>query len=155
VGTAGGGHPSWLGCSSGSRSRGRAATGTSSSIAIHKATQTTQGIAVKQYEIWWADLPAPSGRRPVMLLTRSDAYRYLKRVIAVEITTREYGIAQELVLGSDEGLHVRCVARFDNLVMVPVRAIRRRVGRLPSVRIPGVKRALGAVLDWPELVQLA
>ena len=107
---------------------------------------------MKQYEIWWAELPKPSGRRPVMVLTRSSACRYLKRVIAVEISTREYGIAQEIVLGEDAGLRVRCVVRFDNLVMVPVRAIRGRIGRLPSGRIPSVKQALGAVLDWPELV---
>jgi mRNA-degrading endonuclease toxin of MazEF toxin-antitoxin module len=26
-----------------------------------------------QGDIWWADLPAPAGRRPVLILTRSDA----------------------------------------------------------------------------------
>ena len=25
-------------------------------------------------EIWWADLPPPSGRRPVLLLSRNEAY---------------------------------------------------------------------------------
>jgi Arc/MetJ-type ribon-helix-helix transcriptional regulator len=34
---------------------------------------------VKQFEIWWANLPAPAGRRPV-LLTRNDAYQYLSKV---------------------------------------------------------------------------
>ena len=28
---------------------------------------------MKQYEIWWADLPKPAGRRPVLLLNRDDS----------------------------------------------------------------------------------
>jgi len=32
---------------------------------------------VKQYDVSWADLPAPIGRRPVLLLTRSSASAYL------------------------------------------------------------------------------
>ena len=31
---------------------------------------------MRQFEIWWANLPAPAGRRPVLLLSRNDAYRY-------------------------------------------------------------------------------
>ena len=30
---------------------------------------------VKQYELCWADLPVPAGRRPVLLLSRGAAYR--------------------------------------------------------------------------------
>src|ERR1035441_6132212 len=33
--------------------------------------------ALRQFEIWWADLPKPAGRRPVLLLTRDDGYSYL------------------------------------------------------------------------------
>ena len=25
-------------------------------------------------EVWWADLPAPAGRRPVVLLSRNEGY---------------------------------------------------------------------------------
>jgi hypothetical protein len=34
---------------------------------------------VKQFEVWWADLPEPAGRRPVLLLSRNDAYGYLSK----------------------------------------------------------------------------
>jgi hypothetical protein len=36
---------------------------------------------VRQYEIRWADLPEPIGRRPVLLLTRTAAYVYLNKVL--------------------------------------------------------------------------
>jgi len=29
---------------------------------------------VRRGEIWWADLPPPAGRRPVLLLSRDEAY---------------------------------------------------------------------------------
>src|ERR1017187_3092647 len=41
---------------------------------------------VRQFEIWWANLPAPAGRRPVLLLSRHDAYQYLSKFIVAEIT---------------------------------------------------------------------
>ena len=41
---------------------------------------------MKQYEIWWAELPKPSGRRRVLLLSRDDAYSVLNKFVAAEIT---------------------------------------------------------------------
>ena len=41
---------------------------------------------MKQYEIRWANLPAPIGRRPVLLLTRTSGYAYLNKVIVAEVT---------------------------------------------------------------------
>lgn len=29
---------------------------------------------MRRGEVWWADLPAPVGRRPVLLLSRDRAY---------------------------------------------------------------------------------
>jgi hypothetical protein len=34
-----------------------------------------------QFDIWWASLPDPVGRRPVLLIGRSSSYRYLTRVL--------------------------------------------------------------------------
>ena len=39
---------------------------------------------MKQYEIWWATLPLPVGRRPVLLLSRNPAYSYLNKVLVAE-----------------------------------------------------------------------
>lgn len=48
---------------------------------------------MRQYEIRWANLPDPIGRRPVLLLTRTPAYEYLSKVIVAEITTTVRGIS--------------------------------------------------------------
>lgn len=108
---------------------------------------------MRQYEIWWADLPAPIGRRPVLLLTRSSAYGYLNKAIVVEITTTIRGIPQEVTVGSLEGLGPS-VANFDNVHVVAKKLLFSRVGALSPVREREVKRALGYALDWPELKTL-
>ncbi|HEY6560966.1 MAG TPA: type II toxin-antitoxin system PemK/MazF family toxin [Polyangiaceae bacterium] len=106
---------------------------------------------MRQYEIWWAKLPEPIGIRPVLLLSRSAAYEYLTRVLAVEVTSRIRGIPQEVSLGAREGMPRRCVANLDNLRAVPKSALHERAGRLGERRIGEVKRALGHTLGWLEL----
>ena len=108
---------------------------------------------MKQYEIWWADLPTPVGRRPVLLLTRTAAYAYLNKAIVAEITTTIRDIPQEVSLGEPEGL-TPSVANFDNIHVVAKHLLSSRVGVLAVARRREVKRALGYALDWAELKTL-
>jgi mRNA interferase MazF len=109
---------------------------------------------VKQFEIWWADLREPAGRRPVLLLSRNDAYDYLSKFIAVEVTSTIRQIASEVSLGEEEGLPKVCVANCDNLRMVPRLSLTNRAGSLAPERWVEVKRAVGAALGWRELTDL-
>lgn len=106
---------------------------------------------MRQFEVWWAELPDPVGRRPVLLLTRNQAYEYLNKVIVAELTTRVRSIPQEVTLGRGEGLPRACVANFDNIHVVPVSALSKRIGRLARGRHREAKQALGYALGWPEL----
>ena len=107
---------------------------------------------MKQYEIWWAALPARAGRRPVLLLSRDSAYSYLNKFSVVEITSTIRNIAVEVPLGRAEGMPSRCVANFDNLRTVSRSALQRRAGSLSPQRRVEVKRALGRALAWDELL---
>ena len=110
---------------------------------------------MKQYDIVWAMLPAPIGKRPVLLLTRTSAYEYLAKVIVVEIGSTVRGIAQEVTLGTREGLRKHSAANCDNVHVVPKSLLGDRIGTLRPSRVWEVKRALGFALDWDELkVQL-
>ena len=106
---------------------------------------------MNQYEIRWAHLPEPIGKRPVLLLTRARAYAYLNKVIVAEVTTTIRGIPQEVPLGVGEGLRRESVVNLDNIHVVPLSSLGAVVGRLASGRQREVKRALGYALDWPEL----
>ena len=67
---------------------------------------------MRQYELWWVDMPQPVGRRPVLLLSRDAAYEYLDRFIVVEVTSTIRDIPVEVSLGRTEGLGRRSVANF-------------------------------------------
>ena len=109
---------------------------------------------MRQFEIWWANLPAPAGRRPVLLLSRNDAYRYLSKFVVAEITTTIRAIPVEVRMGSREGLPSPCVANLDNLRTAARQWLDTRAGALPPARHKEVKRALGYALAWDELIDL-
>ena len=107
---------------------------------------------MRQFELWWADLPKPAGRRPVLLLSRDDAYNYLNKFIVVEVTTTIRNIPIEVPLGRREGLAKPCVANCDNLRTIARVALKERISKLPGARIAEVKRAVGYALGWEELI---
>jgi len=97
-------------------------------------------------------MPPPIGRRPVVILTRTSALRYLSKCIVAEITATVREIAVEVPVGEDEGLVRTCVANLDNLHVVPLARLSSRAGALAPERHVEVKRALGHALDWVELM---
>ena len=105
---------------------------------------------MRQYEIWWATLPLPVGRRPVLLLSRSPAYTYLNKVLVAEVTKTIRGIPQEVNVGRAEGLPSKSVVNLDNLHTIPKRLLTRRAGSLKARAIE-IKRAVGHALGWVEL----
>ena len=68
---------------------------------------------MKRGEAWWAELPSPIGKRPVLLLSRNEAYVVRNAVTVAEITTTIRGIPVEVVLGPQDGLPKKCVVNLD------------------------------------------
>jgi mRNA interferase MazF len=106
---------------------------------------------MKQFDIMWANLPAPIGRRPVVLLTRTPGYAYLNKILIVEITSTVRGIPQEVAIGKREGIPHSSVVNFDNIHAIPKSLLGERLGAISPTRGQEIKRALGYALDWPEL----
>ncbi len=107
---------------------------------------------MRQYEIWWADLPKPAGRRPVLLLSRDGAYGVLNKFVAAEITATVRHIPIEVPLGKAEGLPKPCVANCDNLRTISKVHLTKRISRIAPERVFEVKRAVGYALAWEELI---
>ena len=108
---------------------------------------------VKQFEIWWADLPKPAGRRPVLLLSRNDAYDVLNKVVAAEITSTIRHIPIEVLLGKSEGMPKPCVVNCDNLRTISKIHLVKKISQISARRIGEVKRAVGYALAWEELIE--
>lgn len=107
---------------------------------------------MKQYEIWWAELPQPAGRRPVLLLSRDDAYAVLNKIVAAEITGTIRHIPIEVLLGKAEGMAKPCVVNCDNLRTISKVHLVEKISSLAPRRIPEVKRAVGYAFAWEELI---
>lgn len=97
---------------------------------------------MRRGEVWWAELPAPVGRRPVVLLSRNAAYRVRELVTVAPVTTRVRGIPSEVPLGSDEGLPRACAANLDSITTIPKRSLASRISMLSPSKLAHVERAL-------------
>ncbi|MGE0870739.1 MAG: type II toxin-antitoxin system PemK/MazF family toxin [Kofleriaceae bacterium] len=101
---------------------------------------------MKRNEIWWAKLPAPVGRRPVVLVSRDLAYVVRTSVTVVEVTTRIRNLETEVPLGARDGLPKRCVANADNLHTIPRAMLESRIGTLSPDKVLTLDRALALSL---------
>lgn len=107
---------------------------------------------MKQFDIWWADLPRPVGRRPVLLLSRNEAYEVLNEILVADVTTVIRKIPVEVVMTPAEGVPRRCAVNLDNIRTIPKSILAQRITRLPPPRHGELKRALGFALGWDELI---
>jgi mRNA interferase MazF len=100
---------------------------------------------MRRGEVWWAQLPAPAGRRPVVLLSRNEAYVVRELVTVAPITTRVRRIPTEVPLGIDDGLPKACVANVDTIATIP-----RRITALSPEKMSAIEEALRFALALGE-----
>ena len=97
---------------------------------------------MRRGQIWWADLPPPFGRRPVLLLSRNAAYGVRDLIIVAPITTRIRGIPAEVPLGPDDGLPRACAVNPDANYTVSKRTVQRHNASLGSEKLQDVDDAI-------------
>jgi mRNA interferase MazF len=97
---------------------------------------------MRRGEVWWADLPEPGGRRPVVLLSRNEAYAVRALVTVAPVTTRIREIPTEVPLGREDGLPKRCVVNLDTITTIPKETLSGRVSTLSVEKLSAVERAL-------------
>jgi mRNA interferase MazF len=97
---------------------------------------------MRRGEVWWAALPLPIGRRPVVLLSRDEAYAVRNAVTVAEVTTTIRGIPVEVTLGPEDGLPKRCVVNLDTLVTIRKELLTERITLLGSEKIEQIDRAI-------------
>lgn len=93
-------------------------------------------------EVWWAQLPAPAGRRPIVLISRATAYAVRTSITVVEVSRTIRGIPSEVLLGPRDGLPTRCVANADNVVTIPKAWLEKRIASLRPDRLAALDDAL-------------
>jgi len=104
---------------------------------------------MKRGEVWWAELPAPLNRRPVVLLSRDEAYTIRNAVTVAEITLTIRGIPVEVKLGPKDGLPKKCVANLDTIITIRKSLLNERICLLKAEKIEKINSAMKFALDIP------
>ena len=98
-------------------------------------------------EVWWANLPKPIGRRPVILLSRDEAYLVRSAVTVAEITTTIRDIPVEVPLDVSDGLSKKCVANLDIIITIPKNLLESHITTLSPEKVEKINEAIKFALD--------
>ena len=104
---------------------------------------------MRRGEVWWAELPAPLGRRPVVLLSRDEAYAIRNAVTVAEVTTTMRGIPVEVSLGLEDGLPKKCVVNLDSIATIRKELLSERITILRNEKIEQINAAIKFALSIP------
>jgi mRNA interferase MazF len=85
--------------------------------------------------------------RPILLLSRDDAYIRRRQFQMAPVTTQVRGLRTEVPIGTEEGLPRPSVVNLDVLNMVERRYLRNRIGELSLEKMLAVERAIHFALD--------
>jgi mRNA interferase MazF len=97
---------------------------------------------MRRGEIWWAELVPPAGRRPVLLLSRDEAYSVRDLVVVAPLTTRVRNIPSEVPLSPEDGLPKPCVVNLDTLTTIAKKSLRSQLTILSAEKRAAVDAAL-------------
>lgn len=97
-------------------------------------------------EVWWYEHPA-DGRRPFLVLTRSEAVPVLTQVLAVPATRTVRDIPTEVSLDEVDGMPSSCVLALDNVVSVRRSLLTEMITTLEPARMSEVCAALATATD--------
>ena len=98
-------------------------------------------------EAWWANLPKPIGRHPVILLSRDEAYLVRSSVTVAEITTTIRDTPVEVLLDISDGLSKKCVANLDSIITIPKNLLESHITTLSPEKIEKINEAIKFALD--------
>jgi len=97
---------------------------------------------MKRGEVWWAEQAKPIGKRPVILLSRDEAYEVRNAVTIAQITTTIRNIPVEVLLDKDDGLPKRCVANLDSITTIRKAVLLERICYLRPEKIEQINNAI-------------
>jgi mRNA interferase MazF len=85
---------------------------------------------------------ASDKERPVVILTRDNAIRYLSTVTVAPITSTIRGVPSEVELDEEDGMEKRCVVNLHNAMTVSQQRLGSRLSHLNARRMDEICAAL-------------
>ena len=103
----------------------------------------------RQGEIWWANLPSPAGRRPVVVLTRDAAIARLNSLTVAPLTRSIRNVETEVILTEEQGVMTLCAISLDNILTIPKNQMDLRLTALSRDSMNEVFAAIRTAFDMP------
>lgn len=97
---------------------------------------------MRRGEVWWAQQPKPIGRRPVLLLSRDEAYDVRNAVTIAQITTTIRNIPVEVPLDEKDGLPQKCAVNLDTITTIRKGILNKRISSLKQEKMEQVDKAI-------------
>src|SRR5438105_459645 len=98
-------------------------------------------------EVWWARLPPPVGRRPVLLLSRNRAYQVRTSITVAPITRTIRNIPVEVPVDETDGMPAPSAVNLDDILTIPIAVLEDRITALSNAKMIQVKEAVVFALD--------
>ena len=102
---------------------------------------------MKRGEVWWAEQPKPIGKRPVVLLSRDEAYNVRNAVTIAQVTTTARNIPVEVPLDEHDGLPRKCVVNLDTITTIRKAVLIKRICSLRTEKMEKVDRSIKFALS--------
>ena len=102
---------------------------------------------MRRGEVWWANLPPPVGRRPVVLISRNAAYPVRTSIAVATVTRTIRNIPVEVPLDSDDCMPEKCVVNLDDIITIPKALLTERITTLSAGKMAQVGMAIQFALD--------
>lgn len=97
---------------------------------------------MRRGEVWWARQPKPIGKRPVVLLSRDEAYGVRNAVTVAQVTTIIRSIPVEVLLNEKDGLPKKCVVNLDSITTIRKSILSGRICSLKAEKINQIDKAI-------------
>jgi mRNA interferase MazF len=105
---------------------------------------------MRRGDLWWADLGPRGGRRPVVSLSRDEAYAMRALVTIAPITARVRNIPVEVAPGPADGLPRPCAVNLDTIITIPKAGLQEYIASLQHAKLAEVDAALRFALGLSE-----
>lgn len=97
---------------------------------------------LKRGEIWLYTFKAPDKRRPVLVIGRQAALRFLRTALVAPVTSTIHGSPAEVLVGVAEGLKHPSAVNLDHVQTVEQSLLHQFIGTVDADTMRRVCRAL-------------
>ena len=97
---------------------------------------------LKRGEIWLYTFKAPDKRRPVLIISRQAALRFLRTALVAPVTSTIHGSPAEVLVGVAEGLKHPSAVNLDHVQTVEQSLLHQFIGTVDADTMRRVCRAM-------------